>query len=120
MHWKFWKKRIAKQTAGRANTKMPAPKQLPQQVGGYLVVKEKLDPDWVWSLRCVVRRYPERNSQFDFRVFDPAAAKQKGISVVNFNSLDVYPEMILYQGFYNKYVPEAHFTPAEQSDKAAA
>lgn len=119
MQWKFWKKINAKQGAGNASTKMPAPKQLPQQVGGNLVIKKKLDPDWVWSLRCVVRRYPDRKSQFDFRVFDPVAAKQKGIHVVNFNSLDAYPEMILYRGFYNKYVPEAYFTPAEQSDKAA-
>jgi hypothetical protein len=34
-------------------------------------------------------------------------------------SLDAYPEMILYQGFYNKYVPEAHFTPVESIDRVA-
>ena len=119
MQWKFWKKRNTELGAARANTKMPEPKQLPQQLGGYLVIKEKLDPDWVWSLRCVVRRYPKRKNQFDFRVFDPTEAKRRGIRIADYNSLDTCPEMILYQGFYNKYVPEAHFTPAGPSDKAA-
>jgi hypothetical protein len=119
MQWKFWKKRSVEHCAISANTKMTRPKELPQQVGGYLVIKEKLDPDWVWSLRCVVRRYPERKSQLDFRVFDPVEADQKGITIANFMSLDAYPEMILYQGFYNKYVPEAHFTPVESIDRVA-
>ena len=119
MQWKFWKKRNLRQSTVNTNTKMPAPKQLPQQVGGYLVMKEKLDPDWVWSLRCVVRRYPELRSQFDFRVFDPEDAKQKGIHIADYNSLDAHSEMILYQGFYNKYVPEAYFTPVDLRNNAA-
>lgn len=119
MQWKFWKRRSSISGTAADDPKMPGPKQLPQQIGGYLVIKEKQDPDWVWSLKCVVRRYPQRKSQFDFRVFDPANAKQRGISIVNFKSLDAYPELILYQGFYNKYVPEAYFAATEPSDKAA-
>jgi hypothetical protein len=120
MQWKFWKKDGT--DAGdihSADAKMPGPRQLPQQIGGYLVIREKLDPDWVWSLRCVVRRYPERKAQFDFRVYNPVDARQNGIKIIGFKSLDDHPELILYQGFYNKYIPEAQFIKAETENNAA-
>ncbi len=119
MQWKFWKKRTSESGTAGTDSKMPGPKQLPQQIGGYLVMKKKLDPDWVWSLRCVVRRYPQRKKQFDFRVFDPVEIRNRGLHIANFTSLDAHPELILFQGFYNKYVPEAHFTEVETGDKAA-
>jgi hypothetical protein len=120
MQWKFWKKNGPK--AGNIKSgeaKMPKPRQLPQQIGGYLVIHENLDPDWVWSLRCVVRRYPQRRAQFDFKVYNPVDARQKGIKIIGFKSLDEYPELILYQGIYNKYVAEAQFIKAETENRAA-
>jgi hypothetical protein len=120
MQWKFWKKNGPE--AGNiksAEGKMPKPRQLPQQIGGYLVIRENLDPDWVWSLRCVVRRYPERRAQFDFRVYNPVDARQKGIKIIGFKSLDDHPELILYQGIYNKYIAEAQFIKAETENRAA-
>jgi hypothetical protein len=120
MQWKFWRPRQSEEgIVDSAGGKLSGPKDLPQQVGGYLVIHEKLDPDWVWSLKCVVRRYPNRRTQFDFRVFDPAKAKQAGIKVANFRSLDAQPDLILYQGNYSKYVHQAQFDKAQTIDKAA-
>ena len=120
MQLKFWKRTIPGNVApDSTGTKLPRPRELPQQVGGYLVVREKLDPDWVWALKCVVRRYPERKAQFDFRVFDPAQAKMTGLNVVNFKSLDDHPELILYQGKYNKYAQYADFDIVPTGNKAA-
>jgi hypothetical protein len=120
MQWKFWRRVKSEKGSPDATwTKLPGPRDLPQQVGGYLVIQEKLDPDWVWALKCVVRRYPERRAQYDFRVFDPFKAKQAGIKVIDFKSLDDHPELILYQGKYNKYIRYAEFDMLPPEDKAA-
>jgi hypothetical protein len=120
VQWKFWKRRkSAGGTVDHVGAKLPGPRDLPQQVGGYLVVRGKLDPDWVWTLKCVVRRYPERRAQYDFRVFNPEQAKQAGIKVINFMSLDHHPELILYQGKYNKYLQYAEFDKVPTEEKAA-
>lgn len=34
------------------------------------------------------------------RIFDPAAAKEKGVTVEDYHSLNNYPELILYEGYY--------------------
>ena len=120
MRWKFWRQaKSENHSADATGAKLPRPRELPQQVGGYLVVCEKLDPDWVWALKCVVRRHPERRAQYDFRVFDPLKARQAGISVVNYKSLDHQPELILYQGTYNKYAQYAQFDMLPTQDRAA-
>lgn len=120
MQWNFWRRTKSENvTPDTAGAKLPGPKNLPQQVGGYLVIQEKLDPDWVWALKCVVRRYPERRAQYDFRVFDPVQAKQAGIKVIHFKSLDSHPELILYQGKYNKYIQHAEFDTTPTKDRAA-
>jgi hypothetical protein len=112
MRWKFW----LRQPSGRG-AKLPKPKELPSQVGMYLVVHEKLDPDWVWALRCVLRPRPEHNRYFDFRVFDPAAARAANIQVLDYTSLDTHPELILFKGRYDKDLrdPELDRTPPMSS-----
>ena len=79
----------------------------------YLVVHEKLDPDWVWTLRCVLRPRPERKRYFDFRVFDAASARSANVQVFNYTSLDAHPELVLFKGRYDKDVrdPEMDRTP---------
>ena len=52
MNWKFWEKK----GEGTQVKKLPRPKELPSSVGRFLMVNLKQDPDWVWSLRCVVRQ----------------------------------------------------------------
>jgi hypothetical protein len=113
MQWKFWRR---EPSGGGSNTngmKLPKPKELPTQIGMYLVVHEKLEPDWVWALRCVLRQRPERKSYYDFRVFDPAAAHAAQVLVLNYTSLDAHPELVLFKGRYDKDVrdPELDRTP---------
>jgi hypothetical protein len=114
MNFKFWHR---KQKGGGASptdgVKLPKPKDLPQQIGMYLVVHEKLDPDWVWSLKCVVRPRPERKNYYDFRVFEPLEAHRAKIEIANYTSLDAHQELILFKGKYDKEVrdPELDRTP---------
>jgi hypothetical protein len=114
MQWKFWRREPS--GGGGSNPsgmKLSKPKELPTQIGMYLVVHEKLEPDWVWALRCVLRQRPERKSYYDFRVFDPVAAHSAQIQVLNYTSLDTHPKLVLFKGRYDKDVrdPELDRTP---------
>ena len=106
MSWKFWKK--AEPGQGGGGTKLPGPKDLPQQVGRQLVVVMGEDPDWVWNLRSVARPRAGAKNSFDIRVYSPAKAAEAGIAVGNYHSLDDHGELILFEGHYEKNVPTVH------------
>ena len=102
MNWKFWKtENINDRGLSQRPSNLPKPKDLPNQVGIHLVTKLKLDPDWVWRLKGVVRPTTEKHN-FEIRIFDPREAVISDVKVTNFNSLDDFPEMILFAGFFNK------------------
>ena len=35
-----------------------------------------------------------------FRIFHPAAVKNKGVAINDYHSLDSHPELVLYEGYY--------------------
>ena len=103
MSWKFWQKeKTVENSSGTKEAKLARPKELPDRVGRYLVTQLKEDPDWVWSLKCAMRLKAGEKNLFEIRIFNPATAEREGVSVVNFNSLDEYPELILFFGSFNK------------------
>jgi hypothetical protein len=103
MNWKFWKKGNPEGiSTGTKEAKLARPKELPDRVGRHLVTRLKEDPDWVWSLKCAMRSKAGEKNVFEIRIFNPATAEREGVSVVNFNSLDEYPELILFFGSFNK------------------
>lgn len=70
MGWKIWKKKSAGEEQPNAKLeKLSSPKNLPQSVGQYLVVKLRKDPDWVWDLKAVMRQKPEGKFLYYLRVF---------------------------------------------------
>jgi len=75
---------------------------LPYRIGRYLVVHLSKDPDWVWSLKCVMQVKDNQKEIWDFRIFNPLQVKEKGVVVNSCATLDDYPELILYQGWYDK------------------
>ena len=102
MNWKFWKTdNKDDHSLNQGSSKLPKPKDLPDRVGMHLVTQLKLDPDWVWSLKGVVRPTTEKHN-FEIRIFDPEEAFLSDVKVTNFNSLDDFPEMILFAGCFNK------------------
>jgi len=62
----------------------------------------KQNPDWVWTLKTVVRPRPDGKDRFDFRVFDQAQVAAKKVTVKDYNSLDEHPNLILYEGWFDK------------------
>lgn len=97
MGWKFWKREENGLLA-----KLPKPKELPEFLGRCLVVEKKMDPDLVWSLKCALQPHVDSKTHFDFRIFNPSLVQQMGVRIDNFESLDNQPELILYQGWFDK------------------
>ena len=97
MLWKFWQKN--KEASALKEEK---PKDLPSRLGKYLVVDLQYDPDWVWSLKVTSRKRKNYHYVYEFRVFDPVSAKMNAREIRQFSSLDDYPEMIFFDGWYNK------------------
>jgi hypothetical protein len=106
----FWKEKPATEEPSKPKAeKLPGPRSIEELVGRHVVVDLKKDPDWVWQLRNVVRRRAGGKHRFDFRVFDEAQAAQKKVKVKDWTTFDQYPELILYQGWFDKVSMEVHF-----------
>ena len=100
----LWKKGSAtKETLKPRAEKLPGPQDIPELVGRHLVVARKMDPDWVWHLRAVVRKNPDRGKKaFAVRVFDEAQVVQKKVKINDWTTLDQHPGLILYEGWFDK------------------
>jgi hypothetical protein len=61
-----------------------------------------MDPDFVWTLKCAFRPNSESQTSFDFRVFSEDSSQNKGLTVVNYDSLDADSELIILQGRFDK------------------
>ena len=85
------------------------PEEIPYPVGRDLVVVYKQNPDMVWELKAVTRRHADNPAVYDFRVFSLDDTSRQGVRVQNFDTLDQHPDLILYEGWYNKKGNDAHF-----------
>jgi hypothetical protein len=101
MFWGFWKKGSVPTKPLNAQ-RLGKPQVLPQAVGRELIVQLGKNPDWVWALKSVVRKSPRGKHRYNVRVFDQALAAGKGISVVDYTTLDDHPELILFEGWYDR------------------
>jgi hypothetical protein len=93
----FWKRKEKKE----GEEKLPGPKGIPDLPGRQMVVEEKKDPNWVWSLKGVVRPAGKKEA-FYCRVFNEAQAAQAGVKVKDWISLDEHPDLILWEGYFDK------------------
>jgi len=112
----FWKKKPATGEPSKPKAeKLPGPKGIPDLVGRHLVTELKQNPDWVWRLKGVVRPRSDGKDRFDFRVFDEAQVAAKKVAIKDYNSLNEHPDLILYQGWFDKKSMKVHL-----EDKKAA
>ena len=93
----FWNHKQAEE----GKEKLPGPKGIPGPVGSYMVVQMKKDPDWVWQLRGVARPAGKKKA-FYCRVFSEAQVAQAGVNVKSWTSLDDHPDLILWEGYFDK------------------
>ncbi len=94
--------------------KMPPPKNIPEPVGRHLVVGLGKDPDWVWNLKAVMKNRENEKDVFEVRVFDQSQAASRQIKVKDYNSFDAHPELILYEGWFNKKTFEVKVDAPQQ------
>ncbi|MFP4316151.1 MAG: hypothetical protein ACLFQR_07985 [Desulfovibrionales bacterium] len=99
MGWKFWQK---KEDIKGSKAALPKPKDIPDEIGRYLVIQKQMDPDFVWALKGVMKAQTENVKIWDYRLFCPTAAQEAGVSVVNYHSLDAHPELVLFYGQFDK------------------
>jgi len=111
----FWKRK----ETNEGEEKLPGPKGIPELVGRYMVVEEKKGPNWVWKLKGVVRPAGKKKA-FYCRVFDEAQVAQVGVKVKDWTSLDEHPELILWEGYFDKETniarPEKFVEPSTSSN----
>jgi len=89
--------------AKRTAEKLSGPREIPELAGRHLVVAKKKDPDWVWHLKAVIRRNPGRGKKaFDVRVYEESRMSRAKIKVKDWTTFDQHPELLLYEGWYDK------------------
>jgi len=99
---KLLKKKSAQGESATRTERLPKPHNLPKAVGRVLINMGK-DPDWIWNLKSVIRKKNSRDDhRYDVRVFDGVQAAEKKVTVENYTSLDSHPELILFEGWYDR------------------
>lgn len=105
----FWKKTKTEESSQPKAEKLPGPRSIEELVGREIVTKLKKDPDWVWKLRSVVRQRTDGKHSFDFRVFDDNQVAASKIKIKDYTSFDDQPELVLYEGRFDKVSMAVHF-----------
>ncbi len=110
----FFRKKSAD---GNKVAKLPGPRPIPDEAGRFLVVDLKQDPNWVWTLRAVVKPTAEKGG-FEVRIFDDRHAGVRALNIRDYHSFDAHPELVLFSGTYNKKTHAAQLV-APPTQKAA-
>jgi hypothetical protein len=90
MFWKRWMKE-------------KAVKEIEGDLFQYMVNKQHVPLETLRNLRVAESdaKVGEKSVGLTmFRIFRPAVAKEKDIKVDDYSSLDDYPELVLYEGYY--------------------
>ena len=116
----FWNKWFDKTDSNKPQKpKLKPPIDLPQQVGRYLVVNLGKDPDWVWELKAVLKPVEGgKKSARHFRVYNPVQSAKQWVKVLNYHSLDDYPELVLYEGEFDRDTHAVLITAGEPAKAA--
>lgn len=100
----FWRKKEATTTTDTkpGEAKLPGPKDIPPQIGSRMVTQMQVDPKLVWDLKAVMRPFGDNSHNFDVRLYKQSHADDKKVKVKNYNSLNDYPKLILFEGTWDK------------------
>ncbi len=117
MFWEKWLNKANSNTPQKP--KLRSPGEIPHQIGRHLVVNLQKNPDWVWNLKAALKPVEGgKKSARLVRIFDPEQAANRGVRIHNYETLDNYPELILYEGNFDKE-SNAVSLVAMESNKAA-
>jgi hypothetical protein len=88
-------------TSAKEEGKLSGPKEIPGPVENYLVAERKMTPDLVKFLKAVERK-SAIGATFNIRVFDNSEAIAKNVQVKDYASLDEWPDLIIYEGWFDQ------------------
>lgn len=82
--------------------KLSGPKQLTAILEKQLTTEYKIDADLVKVLMVLVRKRENTEKAFYCRIYDPSEAEGKGLKIKDYTSLDTYPDLIFYEGWFDE------------------
>lgn len=102
--------RMLEKHRGRLAT--AGPQELPQKLRDYLLNRRAMHPNSVDKLLCVLNPMAIKH-QFAFRIFNPIAAVEQGVTVKNFQSLEGHQDLVLFEGDFNTNTESVNFRYAK-------
>jgi hypothetical protein len=102
----FWRKKWTEQKG----KKKQAVKKIEGALWGYMVSQHGVIVDILQNLRRVEKDAVVGDKPVGLtmiRIFDPATADKQGVAIDDYDSLDDYPELILYEGYYREVSGQA-------------
>ncbi len=112
----FWRKKSVEEKVKEKKRKKEV-KKIEGALWGYMVSQQGVIVDILQNLRRVERDGAvESKPVVMIRIFDPAAANQKGVDVDDYGSLDDHPNLVLYEGYYQAVAGEATNIHIEKSN----
>ena len=64
---------------------------------------ERLPPSDHWvQFMAVMRPLKDNDDVFDVRIYDQWYANQKGVRVVDYATFDFHPDLVLFEGWYDR------------------
>ena len=82
--------------------KLPGPKFLLDMLIDYLVKQMAKEANWVRGLSMVMRPRSGGGKGFDVRIFAQYEAASSSAKVKDYTTLDQYPQLILFEGWFDK------------------
>jgi hypothetical protein len=80
-------------------------KQIEGDLFQYMVNKQHVPLDILRNLRIIEKEAvlgDEPVGLTMFRIFQPSAVKKKDLKIENYDSLGEYPDLVIYEGYYEK------------------
>jgi hypothetical protein len=91
----FWKRKDDQ------GPKLPGPKDIPDMVKKSPEFAQKIESGTIPFLKILVKNKEKEDKAFDFRIYDPADAEARLITIKNYTTLDEQQDMIIADGWYN-------------------
>jgi hypothetical protein len=105
----FWRKKSLEEKVKEKKRKREV-KKIEGALWGYMVSQQGVIVDTLQNLRRVERDAVVGDKTVGLtmiRIFDPADAKEKGVDVEDYRSLDGHPDLVLYEGYYQAAASKA-------------
>jgi hypothetical protein len=97
-------------TADVKAAKLPGAKPIPEMIGKYLIGTMGKEAGWVWRLTAVTRPRAGSARAQDIRIFAGYEASSKNIKVKDYTSLDKNPDLLLFEGWFDKDAKKVELT----------